>query len=58
MLKDSLKANEESNQQIIEQQNNLISKIIKEMNLVYKKIDATGTLVFDDIFTKNRNIFW
>ncbi|MED4447124.1 hypothetical protein [Bacillus thuringiensis] len=57
MLKDSLKANEESNQQIIEQQNDLISKIIKEMNVVYKKIDATGTLVFDDIFTKKTEIF-
>lgn len=56
-ISDSLKANEKSNQEIIEQQNRFMQLIIKEMNETYKKIDATGTLQFDDIFTKSSEIF-
>jgi len=53
----SLKLNDENNVDIIEKQNLFISKIISEMNSVYKQIDPSGTLTFDDIFTKRNEVF-
>ncbi|ENZ5625265.1 hypothetical protein ACGWZA_000380 [Enterococcus hirae] len=53
----SLKLNNKNNVDIIEKQNLFISKIISEMNSVYKQIDPSGTLTFDDIFTKRNEVF-
>lgn len=57
-LNDSLKASEEINKRTIEKQNKFMEKIVQEMNIIYRKIDNTGTLKFDDIFTKNSEIFF
>ena len=35
----------------------LMEKILKEMNLLYKKIDPNGNLYFDSLFTKRDEIF-
>ncbi|HHA4378900.1 TPA: hypothetical protein ACOBUB_002154 [Enterococcus faecium] len=56
-LNDSLKASEETNKKTIEEQNRFMDTIVKEMNIIYRKIDNTGTLKFDDIFTKNSENF-
>lgn len=40
-----------------EKQDELLSKIISEMNDIYKAVDKDGNLIFDDLFTKKNEIY-
>lgn len=56
-LSDAMKANETSSVEQVEKQKGLLASILYEMNSAYRRIDPTGTLFFDGLFTKRDQVF-
>jgi len=56
-LSDAIKANDTNSLEQVESQRVLLSSILYEMNSAYRRIDPTGTLVFDGLFTKRDQVF-
>lgn len=56
-ISDAIKSNEENSSEQVEKQKTLLSSILYEMNSTYRRIDPTGTLVFDGMFTKRDQVF-
>lgn len=56
-LTDAIKANDTDFDNKVQEQKELMSQILIEMNNAYKKIDQTGKLVFDNIFTTRSEVF-
>ncbi|MGV2620743.1 UNVERIFIED_CONTAM: hypothetical protein N8J90_06130 [Halobacillus marinus] len=56
-LYDSIKESENNSEQLVQEQYRLIQDIISYMNDTYKKIDPSGNLVFDALFTKKNQVF-
>lgn len=56
-LKNQLAVSAGSSQSKRDQQVATMAAILNEMNTVYKTIDPTGNLVFDDLFTKKDEVY-
>lgn len=56
-LKNRLKASTGTTQSKKEQQLDMLTAILNEMNAVYKAIDPNGNLYFDDLFTKKDEVY-
>jgi hypothetical protein len=56
-LSDAMKTNETNSLEQVENQKMLLSSILYEMNSTYRRIDPTGTLVFDGLFTRRDQVF-
>ncbi|PFU30835.1 hypothetical protein COK80_09135 [Bacillus anthracis] len=56
-LENAILSNEHDSEEIIQKQQTLIKDITALMNNTYQKIDPTGNLNFESIFTKNNQIF-
>ncbi len=57
ILKDQLKANVGNNQSKKQKQEELLDNILLTMQSVYRQIDSTGNLNFDDLFTKRDEVY-
>lgn len=57
MLRDSLKSSEMNNALQRQKQDELISTLASVMQEEYRRIDNSGNLIFDDIFTRKDEIF-
>lgn len=57
ILSDAIKANAAISLEQIDKQKALLSEILIEMHSAYKRVDPSGTLVFDGLFTKRDQVF-
>ncbi|NRG47804.1 hypothetical protein HRF87_24055 [Bacillus sp. CRN 9] len=56
-LEDSIHVSENTSEQLLIKQHQLIQDITTSMNDIYKKIDPSGNLIFESLFTKKHQIF-
>lgn len=57
LLKDKLKISSEAKQNKKQEQHNVLETILKEMNFFYQEVDPNGNLRFDNIFTKENEVY-
>jgi len=57
IIEDAKNNTEFSDAEAREHKKKMISKIVEKMNAYYKQVDTTGTLVFDNLFSKRNETF-